>query len=192
MLIKMLTCDFCDRTFKNGRSLSSHKYSFHQQNPSKDTIAFVSDPSDQNQGKYRSSEWNNILNSSPAVSDDDSDDSSGSGATIYSDEYPNSFQPNMDIRKHQSASRSGSTDEEQPAKLSKLEPRKKRYTIRGKDPRFNSNNKRVYVSDTDDEELEKKRYRRSDREPSTHSTRFQDRLLALKLSREKSETLIKS
>ena len=92
MLIKMLACDFCDGTFKNGRSLSSHKYSFHQQKPSKDTIAFVSDPSDQNQGKYRSSEWNKILNSSPDVSDDDSDDSSESDATIDSDEYTNSFQ----------------------------------------------------------------------------------------------------
>ena len=172
----MLACDFCDGTFKNGRSLSSHKYSFHQQKPSKDTIAFVSDPSDQNQGKYRSSEWNKILNSSPDVSDDDSDDSSESDATIDSDEYTNSFQPKMDKRKHQSES----SDEEQPAKASKLEPRKKRCTRRGKDPRFSSNNKRVYVSDTDDEELEKKRYRRSDREPSTDSTRFRDRLLALK------------
>ena len=187
----MLSCEFCDRTFKNQRSLASHKYSFHYQMPPKSTIAFVnkaeiaaeqnqkSDDSSDNSGTDQQTTFERKKSLLDTTTGNSSDESSDSDISVDSDGDPNPFRlkgNKSSKRKH----KSDSSDEEQPAKLPKLEPRKKRCTKRGKDPRFNSNNKRVYVSDTDDEELEKKRYRRSDREPSTHPTRFRDRLLALK------------
>ena len=188
----MMSCEFCDGSFKNKQSLSKHVNHFHKLNPPKSTIAFVnkpeiaagenqkSDDSSDDSGTGQQSTFERKKTILDTTTENSSDESSESDISVDSDGDPNPFRLRGNKgskRKH----KSDSSDEEQPAKLPKLEPRKKRLNSkRGKDPRFNSNNKRVYVSDTDDEELEKKRYRRSDREPSTHTTRFRDRLLALK------------
>ena len=195
-----MSCEFCDGSFKNKQALSKHVNHFHKLDPGKSTIAFVNQPeipAGQNQKSDDSSDDSGTDQQTSSerkktildtTTENSSDESSESDISVDSDGDPNPFRlkgNKSSKRKH----KSDSSDEEQPAKIPKLKPRKKRYTKRGKDPRFNSNNKRVYVSDTDDEELEKKRYRRSDREPSTHSTRF---AIGYLISRRKTEIVIKS
>ena len=196
----MFTCEYCDGTFKNGHSLSSHKHKFHRLDSSKSTIAFVNKPEMPYEQKQKSDDSSDDSGTTQQTTferkttildttDNSSDESSESDITVDSDGDTNPFrlkENKSSKRKHES----DSSDEEQHAKLSKLEPRKKRYTKRRKDPRFNSNNKRVYVSDTEDEELEKKRHRRSDRIPSRHTP--PDFEIDYSISRRKTEILIKS
>ena len=172
----MFTCQYCDSTFKNGHSLSSHKSRYHGPN-SNSTIPFINGPAGQKPRKADACDTNKIL---AARSDDDSDASSEDGAesdtTTEFDEEANQFQPK---RKHQS----DSSDDEQPTKFSKVEG-KKYATNEGKDSRLNSNKKRVHISDSEDEENEKKRHRRDNHRSTYKELVFQERIKHLEKAQE--------
>ena len=185
----MLTCEFCDASFKNKQSLSKHFNSFHKLSPPKSTIAFVDEPEipaghqsrkDASSDDSSGTDQQTRFKSYPRLLDTTTEASSGASSetdiSVDSDGEPNPFRLKGDKgskRKH----KSDSSDDEQPAKLSKLEPKKKHFTKRAKDTRFNYkyNNKRVHVFDTEDDELEKKRYRTSDKDYT-----FKNKLQTLK------------
>ena len=100
-----------------------------------------------------------------------SGNSSDTVTSVDTDGEPNPFRlkgNKVFKRKH----KSDSSDDAQPAKLSKVASKKIHYIKRAQAPRFNSNNKRVHVSDTEDDELEKKRYRTSDKQLSIYQTKL--------------------
>jgi len=123
----MLNCEYCDRTYKNARTLSSHKYSFHRDMSSKpNAIAIVNSGIESRQNPRKRIQSNdsdenrkrNKINEK--LLDSTSGESSDSDSTIDSEDEK--VTANKRIRV------SDSSDEEPPAKIA----RKKRLTKRRK------------------------------------------------------------
>ena len=173
----MPNCEYCDRSYKNARTLSSHKYSFHRDMSSKpNAIAIVNSGIESRQNPRKrihtddSDEIRKRNKINETLLDSTSGESSNSDSTIDSeDEIVNT---NKRIRVPDSS------DEEPPAKIARkkrLIKRRKRKRaadqsndeepqrkIRKKKPTIHKHNRDpsgteeyVYVSDTDEEEIEK-------------------------------------
>ena len=173
----MLNCEYCDRTYKNERSLSSHKYSYHRDMSSKpNAIAIVNSgiESRQNPRKRIQSDDSDEIRKRNKINekllDSTSGESSDSDSTIdYDDEIGTT---NKRIRIPDSS------DEEPPAKIARKkkftkkrkrkrahdqsndeEPEKKKpkkkHTVHKLDKDPSNTEEYVYVSDTDEEEIAK-------------------------------------
>ena len=168
----MLNCEYCDRTFKNGRSLSSHKYSFHKDMSSKpNAIAIVNTGIESRQNPRKrilsddSDEIRKRNKINESLIDSTSGESSDSDMTVDSED---------EINTNKRKRNPDSSDEEPPAKVSRKKKftkkrkrapdqsddehperkkRKKKSTARNKDP--GDAEAYVYVSDTDDEDIAK-------------------------------------
>ena len=173
----MPNCEYCDRTYKNARTLASHKYSFHRDMSSKpNAIAIVNSGIESRQNprkRIRSDDSDEIRKRNKlneTLLDSTSGESSDSDLTIDSEDeivttnkrirVPDSSdeEPPAKIarkkrlikRRKRKRAPDQSNDEEPQRKIRKTKP-----TVykRNRDP--NDTDEYVYVSDTDEEEIEK-------------------------------------